>query len=79
MRKHSVALGKSDRSVRRILELDLEFHYFQMMMAHELSAADNVKCGNLCQQVLAQVPPVTEEEKVSPLWSCEQAEFVILG
>lgn len=50
-----------------------------MMMAHELSAADYVKRRNLCQQVLAQVPPVTEEEKVSPLWSCEQAEFVILG
>ncbi|PSN55244.1 hypothetical protein C0J52_05854 [Blattella germanica] len=38
--KHAIALGISDRSVRRILHLDLKFHPYKMMVAQELSHRD---------------------------------------
>ena len=34
--KHALALGVSDRSVRRILHLDLKFHIYKIMMVLEL-------------------------------------------
>ncbi|PSN33473.1 hypothetical protein C0J52_24581, partial [Blattella germanica] len=38
--KHAIALGISDRSVRRILHLDLKFHPYTIMVAQELSHGD---------------------------------------
>ncbi|PSN38032.1 hypothetical protein C0J52_25759, partial [Blattella germanica] len=35
--KHTIALGISDRSVRRTLLLDLKFHQYKMMVAQELA------------------------------------------
>lgn len=37
---HAIALGISDRSVRRTLHLDLKFHPYKMMVAQELSHRD---------------------------------------
>jgi hypothetical protein len=39
-RRHSVALGISNCSVRRILHKDLNFHLYKMVMVQELSNHD---------------------------------------
>jgi hypothetical protein len=39
-RRHSVALGISDCSVRRILHKDLNFHLYKMVVVQELSDHD---------------------------------------
>ncbi|PSN52971.1 hypothetical protein C0J52_01129, partial [Blattella germanica] len=38
--KHAIALGISDRSVRKTLHLDLKCHPYKMMVAQELSRRD---------------------------------------
>ena len=38
--KHALALGVSDRSVRRISHLDLKFHPYKIMMVQELHERD---------------------------------------
>jgi transposase len=40
--KHALALGTSDRSVRRILQTDLEFQPYKMMVADERSAGKHL-------------------------------------
>jgi hypothetical protein len=59
-RRHSVALGISDRSVRKILHKDLNFHPYKMMVVHELSDRDianrstvvELLIGNLSDDVI---------------------------
>jgi hypothetical protein len=41
-RRHSVALALSDRSMRRILHKDLNFHLYKMVVAQELRNRDMV-------------------------------------
>ncbi|PSN37642.1 hypothetical protein C0J52_25939 [Blattella germanica] len=38
--KHAIAIGISDRSVRRILHFDLKFHPYKMVVTQELSHRD---------------------------------------
>ncbi|PSN37686.1 hypothetical protein C0J52_22004 [Blattella germanica] len=38
--KHAIAIGISDRSVRKTLHFDLKFHPYKMMVAQELSHRD---------------------------------------
>ena len=38
--KHALALGVSNRSVQRILHLDLKFHPYKIMMVQELQERD---------------------------------------
>ena len=40
MRRHSAALGLSDRSVRRILHNDLNFHPYKIAIVQELNDRD---------------------------------------
>jgi hypothetical protein len=42
-RKHFVALGISDRRVRRILHKDLNFRSYKMVVVQELSDSDDGK------------------------------------
>jgi len=46
-RKHAVALGFSDRSLRRILHEDLSFHPYKLMLVQELHATDYDNRKNL--------------------------------
>lgn len=71
-RRHAVALGISDRSVRRILH-DLNFHPFKIMMCQELSPADYANRRNLCEQMLAQIPPQ------AAFFSSDEAHFHLTG
>lgn len=72
-RKHAVALGLSDRSIRRILHNDLKMHPYKIMVAQELSATDCESRKTLSEAVLKQVPPT------AVLWSSDEAHFHLSG
>ena len=55
--KHALALGVSDRSVRRILHLDLKFHPYKIMMVQELQERDWHERQAAYERMLANVPP----------------------
>lgn len=72
-RRHAVALGISDRCLRRILHFDLNFHPFKIMMVQELSPADYVNRRTLCEQMLAQIPLEAN------FFSSDEAHFHLSG
>ena len=53
--KHALALGISDRSVRRILHFDLHFHPYKMAVVHELHSRDYENRVRCCSNILNQV------------------------
>ena len=48
-RKHAAAFGLSDRSVRRILHYDLQYHPYKLAIVHELTERDFDSRRNACQ------------------------------
>ena len=55
--KHALALGVSDRTVRRILHLELKFHPCKMKMAQELQERDWQERQAAYERMLVNVPP----------------------
>lgn len=55
-RKHSSALGISDRSVRKILHDVLHLHPYKMVIVHEPSERDFNSRMNACEGLLEVVP-----------------------
>jgi [histone H3]-lysine36 N-dimethyltransferase SETMAR len=72
-RKHAVALGISDRSVRRILHLDLKFHPYKMMIVQELSEKD-WETRKRCSEVLLKSVPAD-----AFLLTSDEAHFHLSG
>ena len=68
-RKHTAALGISDRNVRRILQADLKMHPYKMMVAQELSVTDWETRRTLSEDILQHVPPT------AALWCSDEAHF----
>lgn len=56
-RKHAAALRMSDRSVRRILHMDLYFHPYKMVVVQELSQRDWQSRTEACEIILENLPP----------------------
>ena len=52
VRWHSQLLNLSDRSVSRILHLDLHFHPYKLQIVHELNAAHKALHVRCCQQMV---------------------------
>jgi len=52
-RRHSVSLGLSEASVRRILHKDLDFHPYKIQVTHALRERDYVNRVNFCQTFFA--------------------------
>ena len=52
VRRHSQLLNLSDRSVRRILHLDLHFHPYKLQIVQELTAAHKALRVRCCQQMV---------------------------
>lgn len=52
VRRHSVALGISDRTTRRILHEDLKFHPYKIALVHKLKEGDYSQRLNFAQQML---------------------------
>ena len=55
--KHALGFVVSDRSVRRILHLDLKFHPYKIMMVQELEECDWHERQAACERMLANVQP----------------------
>jgi len=72
-RRHAVALGLSDRSVRRILHEELFYHPYKIMLVQELKHEDFVNRVNLCQEMLNRIPAT------STFWSTDEAHFHLSG
>ena len=53
VRRHSVALGISDRTMRRILHQDLKFHPYKIAIVHKLNEGDYPQRLNFAKQMLA--------------------------
>lgn len=54
-RRHASALRLSDRTVRRILHLDLKFHPYKMMVVQELHEHDYQTRVSCCEDILRNV------------------------
>ena len=72
-RKHALALGFSDRSVRRILHFDLRFHPYKLACVQELSERDYQSRVNCCLQIISKLP------KNSVLLTSDEAHFHLSG
>ena len=55
-RKHAAALGMSDRTVRRILRQNLNFHPYKMVVTQELSERDINARQNACELLRENLP-----------------------
>ena len=55
--KHALALGMSDRTVRRILHRDLNFHPYKVAVVQELKSQDYRNRERLCKEILREVSP----------------------
>jgi hypothetical protein len=53
--RYSVALGMSDRSVRRMLHMDLHFQWFRIQMVQELLPHDINMRRNFCAKLLEEM------------------------
>jgi len=72
-RKHSIALGISNRSVRRILHQDLFFHPYKIMIVQELSPLDYENRMNCSQEMLNRI------HARSTFFSSDEAHFHLSG
>lgn len=72
-RKHAVALGMSNRSLRRILHEDLSFHPYKIMTVQELMPPDHLNRVNRCQEMLNLIPAT------STFFSSDEAHFHLSG
>jgi len=72
-RKHTAALGISDRTVRRILHTDLRMHPYKIMVAQELSVTDWETRRTLSEDILQHVPPT------AVLRCSDEAHFYLSG
>ena len=72
-RRHSLAMGMSDRSFRRILHLDLKFHPYKIMLVQELKHTDFEKRKNCSQEILNSIP------EQSTFFSSDEAHFYVCG
>ena len=55
-RKHSVALGISDRTVRRILHEDLQFHPYKLAVVQKLNTRDFDSRKRACEAFVENLP-----------------------
>jgi len=76
-RRHSVSLGLSEASVRRILHKDLNFFPYKIQVIHDLHERDYVNRVNFCQTFL---PLINEnQELVNNLLMSDEAHFHLFG
>ena len=61
VRRHSVSLGLSEASVRRILHKDLHFYPYKIQVTHALYERDYVNRVNFSQTFLRLINPLSPE------------------
>ena len=76
-RRHSVSLGVSEASVRRILHKDLNFFRYKIQVTHALHERDYVNRVNFCQNFLRLINE--NQELVNNLLMSDEAHFHLSG
>ena len=76
-RRHSVSLGLSEASVRRILHKDLNFFPYKIQVTHALHERDYVNRVNFCQTFLQLINQ--NQEPVNNLLMSDEAHFHLSG
>lgn len=76
-RRHSVALGLSDRSVRRILHKDLHFHAYKIQIVHALQEQDHGNRLQFCETLLQLING--NQNLVNNLLMSDEAHFHLSG
>lgn len=76
-RRHSVALGLSVRTVRRILKIDLHYHPYKIQIVQALHPQDHRNRLHFCQQMLHLIEE--DGETVHNLWMSDEAHFHLSG
>ena len=75
--QHSQALGISDRSVRRILHLDLHFHPYKLQIVQKLDPRDYDIRMQYCRNVLHMIN--TDDQFLNNLIMTDEAHFYLSG
>ena len=76
-RRHSVSLGLSEASARRILHKDLNFFPYKIQVTHALHERDYVKRVNFCQTFSRLINE--NQEVVNNLLMSDEAHFHLSG
>lgn len=58
VRKHAAALGMSDRSARRILHEELQFHSYKLAVVQELNPRDFISRKYACAEAFLTICPM---------------------
>ena len=76
-RHHSVSLGLSEASIRRILHKDLHFYPYKIQVTHALHECDYVNRVNFCQTFLQLINQ--NKELINNLLKSDEAHFHLSG
>lgn len=76
-RRHSIALGISNRTVRRILHRDLHFHPYKIQIVQALKETDYVSRQRFCEEFLDLINQ--DEGIINHLWMSDEAHFHLSG
>ena len=76
MRRHSAAIGLSDRSVRRILHKDPNFHRYKIAIVQELNDRDMANSRISSEQLLEML---NVDGVISTLLMTDEAHFHLSG
>lgn len=76
-RRHSTALGISNRTVRRILHKDLHLHPYKIQIVQALNGTDYVSRQRFCAEFLDLINQ--DEDIVNNLWMSDEAHFHLSG
>ena len=76
VRRHSAAIGLSDRCVRRILHKDLNFHPYKTVIVQELSDRDMAN-GRISSEQLLEV--LNDDGVINTFLMTDEAHFHLSG
>lgn len=76
-RRHSLELGLSNRTLRRILKNDLKFHPYKMQIVQHLKPQDYNNRVRFCEQMLNVIEQ--DEDRIHNLWMSDEAHFHLSG
>ena len=76
VRRHSAAMGLSDRSAWRILHKDLNFHQYKIAIVQELSDCDIANCRISSEHLLEML---NDNGVINTVLMTDGAQFHLLG
>lgn len=75
--RHVARLAMNDRSVRRILHLDIHFHPYKIQIVQSLNPGDYQKRIRFCKNTLGRLEE--NDDQINNLWMSDEAHFHLSG